>query len=210
MRYLLCVLLFSASAISFAQEQQEPEVVFNGEGKILMEDGTILEGTISYSFVNSTHVTIKMSDGKNEKIKRSLIKSFEVSYTFFEKISQGTGIVIGGDSEFAIRKTPEDSKIKVYETINQGRLGSGSSSGFLYTTHRNVIVYFPNQKPKPINDLSLSPFNKKVSKLVADCQELSEKIANKEDGYKIGLVTPPQTKLEIYLRIAEEYSKCIQ
>ena len=208
MKFLFFCLLIAVSANSFAQDQREPEVVFKGEGRIQMENGDVQEGYISYSYVNSTHVHIKTADEKTERIRRSEVKFFEIDDIYFEKISQGTGIVIGDDTEFAIRKTPENSKIKVYETINQGRIGSGSPAE--YSTNRSVIVYFPDQKPKSINDLSLSPFHRRVSRLVADCPTLSKKISEKEDGYSIGLRTSPQARVEIYLRLADEYTNCNQ
>lgn len=64
------------------------------------------------------------------------------------------------------------------------------------------------KSPRAINDLAFSPFHKKVSKLVSDCKELSKKIANKEDGYKVSMITPPEMKLELLLRIAEEFEAC--
>lgn len=208
MKYLFFCLLIAVSANSFAQDQREQEVVFMGEGRIQMENGDVQEGPISYSYVNSTHVNFKNAEGKTVRIRRSEVEYFEIGDIYFEKISQGKGIVIGNDTEFAIRKTPENSKIKVYETINQGSIGSGNPAE--YSTKRSVIVYFPGEKPKSINDLSLSPFHRRVSRLVEDCPTLSKKIAKKDDGYSIGLLTSPQARVEIYLRLADEYSNCNQ
>lgn len=206
MKHLLLLLVIFYSATAIAQEVKEAEIVFKGEGKIHMKNGKELTGFLSYSYVNSTKVVIKQANGEQEKIKRSEINSFEIGDLLFEKISPSGAIVIGGNEEFAIRKTPENSKIKIHENINQGRVGSGSPA--LYSTSREIIISFPDKKSKSIKDLSFAPFHKKVSKLVADCPSLSKKIANKEDGYKVGFATSVPARLDIFIRLAEEYTNC--
>ena len=59
--------------------------------------------------------------------------------------------------------------------------------------------------------LSISPtfINiKNLTKLTANCEELSNKIEKKSNGYKIGFMTSISEKIEIITKIAEEYQNC--
>lgn len=206
-------ILFFSLMLAFlglsAQEKMEPEVVFKGSARIIMADGEVLEGEASYSCINVNRIRFTPADSKTESLRIKNVQEFFIDDMHFVKL-QTPGISIGSNDQVARRLNPEGRKISLYEVITQGSIGTGDGSGgFVYKTHSTVYIQSPDMKsPRAINDLAFSPFHKKVSKLVSDCKELSKKIANKEDGYKVSMITPPEMKLELLLRIAEEFEAC--
>lgn len=198
--------MFFALNISVMAQTQEPEISYSGDGKIITNDGKELQGEINFSFVNSRKIAYKLADGTEQKILVKEVKEWYIIDKHFVKLPSTALTLAGSSEDIAIVKTPEDSKIKVYETINQGIVGSGSPA--TYETNRDNVVLFPgDKKPKSLGDISFTPF-KKVGKFVADCPSLSEKITNKAEGYKLGLVSPPEKILEMFLKIAAEYQEC--
>lgn len=200
------LLLFGFLAIGFFASAQnvEPEVVYSGEGKIIMIDGKELSGEISYSFVTSRKILYTAPGAEREKISANDVKEFTISGTRFVRVVV-PALSIGKDWEFAICLTPENYKISVFETINQGIVGNGNG----YNTERDYCIKFPgDEKAKSLSDLSFMPFNKKVSKLVSDCPALAEKITNKVDGYKIGMITTPEQRFDVFMKVASEYQEC--
>lgn len=206
MRKLLILFLIALNVSVYAQTQ-EPEISYSGSGKIVTNDGKELQGEISFSFVSSRKIAFKPVDGEEQKILVKDVKEFYISDMHFVKVLSTALTLAGSNEEIAIIKTPENYKIKIYETINQGIIGSGSPA--TYETNRDYVVLFPNaEKPRSISDLSFAPLNKKVSKLIADCPSLSEKIASKADGYKLGMISSDQQRLDMFLKIANEYQEC--
>lgn len=198
------VLCFVAISFFASAQDYEPEVKYTGEGKITMMDGKELTGELTYSFVSIRNLIFVAPGAEKEKIKTNDIKEFTISGTRFVRIVT-TAISIGKDWEFAICLTPENSKISIFESINQTGLETGSG----YKTERGYFVKFPNEeKAKSLSDLSLTPFHKKVSKIIADCPALSEKIANKAEGYKLGLISTPQQQFDVFMKVATEYQDC--
>ena len=67
---------------------------------------------------------------------------------------------------------------------------------------------FPNENyAEPLTGMHFSP-SKKLAKLVADCPDLAAKIENKEEGYTYPTISADDARLDIFMRIAEEYHKC--
>lgn len=169
-----------------------------------MNDGKELIGNVSYSFVTSRKVHFEAPGVDAEKILVNDIKEFTISGTRFVRIVT-TGLSIGKDWQFFICLTQENSKIAIFESISQGIVGDDKG----FPTERDYCVKFPgDEKAKSLSDLSFTPFNKKVSKLVADCPALSEKIANKAEGLKLGLISTPQQQFDVFMKVATEYQDC--
>ena len=206
MKKLLILLLISLSVSAFAQTQ-EPEISYSGTGKIITNDGKEIQGEIRFSFVNSRKIAYTIAGADEQKILVKEVKEFYISDVHFVKVLSTALTLAGSNEDIAIIKTPENFKIKIYETINQGIVGSGSPA--TYETIRDMVVLFPNsEKPRSLTDLSFTPFAKKVSKLVADCASLSEKIATKKDGYKLGMISSAQQQLDMFMKISNEYQEC--
>ena len=201
------ILLFITLNINAYCQVNEPEISYSGTGRIITNDGKELLGNLRFSFVSSRKVFYKLSDGEEQKILVNDLKEFFIDDLHFVKLPSTSLTLVGSDEDIAIVKIPETFKIKIYKTISQGTVGSGNPA--TYETIREIVVLFPNAlKPKSITDLSFMPFNKKVSKIIADCPALSEKIMNKTEGYKLGMISSDQQRLEMFLKVALEYQDC--
>ena len=206
--FFALALLLSVSA--YAQDSEEFEIAYYGDGKVVLNDGSTVVGLVNYSLVSNGKVRVTGSDGQEKKISINDVKEFFISADHFVKIPTNALAIGGSPMDIAILKTPEDYKIKIYEVTEQ----DFASAVFLdgpskYPTSKEIRVLFPTmEKPKSAGDLTLMPFNKKVSNLVVDCPELNAKILNKEAGYKLGMLVTPQMKFDVYMKIAEEYQNC--
>jgi len=205
MKNFTIVLLFITSGL-FAQTQEE-EIIYTGLGKIVFADGTIKEGEVYHSRVNQRKVSLK-SSGDAETIKTKDLKEFFIGDLHFVGVKAASAGV--NELDFAILKSAENAKVKLYEVCWQQNVGTSSGgNNFLFTTYREYYAQFPSMDNiKPVGDVTFMPFPKKVSKLVESCPELAKKIAEKEKGYTIGLVSTDEMKLEVFSRIATEYESC--
>ncbi len=208
-KYLLVFSLMVLSFSLFAHENMEPEVSINEQGRIILNSGEELNGLLSFSFVTPNRVYFTKEGQKRKRIKMKEVKEFFVNDLHFVKIKTPS-ISIGSSDIVAIQKTPVGYKIPLYETISQSSaFSTGADGKKMHKTERTIYIHFSEHKtPRSINDLSLTPFYKKVSKLVEDCEELSVKIANKEQGYRVSIATGHTEKMEIFYRVSEEYQQC--
>ena len=108
---------------------------------------------------------------------------------------------------FVKRLTPENSKIQLYELHESGY---GSPTGEArYSYYLSLPGY---SRLTTINAKSsdvVPDFDEKVSKMVADCPALADKISNKEKGYFLPAVTFDARKPgEVLLKILDEYNQC--
>lgn len=77
---------FSTSAQKLLEDSKEKEIVLTGQGKITLETGSEVIGTITHSMLQFRKVSVKKSDGKEETYKITEVKNFEVNGAFFEKL----------------------------------------------------------------------------------------------------------------------------
>ena len=183
------------------------------EGTVLLTNGKTIDGKISVnsgSFLSS-HLKV-YQDGEKKPMQFPLrdIKSYSLSNDHFDLKNIRGGLSIGQHFVFMKRLTPGNSKIHLYEHMVQSRDKRD--------LHRNryEIEYFmqlPSDNSTdvwPVNGPKLVPdFDEKMSKLVADCPQLSSKIANKEEGYFYRQVTVFREKrMDVLLNIIAEYNRC--
>jgi hypothetical protein len=200
----LTIIFSLFTSITLAQTQ-EPEIEYHGPGKVVLEDGSEKNGEVYHSRVNQRRVVFK-GTGDEEVFKVKDVKEFFINDLHFVKLQ--TPAVGVNDPDFAILKTRPDAKIKLYEVCWQHNVGEGSENPH-FPTYRDYYAQFPSQeKIKAIDDVTFMPFAKKVSKMVESCPALSKKIADKEDGYSLGLVASEDMRLAVFTRIAEEFEQC--
>ncbi len=203
MRQFLFTALFVPLSIFGFSQTMEPAIISSGKGTVFMLDGSQLEGEITFNHTWQMNIKLNTPDGE-QKIKFKEMNGFVIGDERYTKISSGA-LSLGDDQIFAKCLTPENFKISIYEHISQGVVGTN----YLHETERSYFVKFPSdEKIRSLNDVYFTPFNKKVSKLVEDCPALSKKILDKENDYKLGMISTPELKLELFLRIANEYQQC--
>jgi len=200
---------FLMAFITFSSFGQEPvlkkEISYSGEGTIFLEDGSKVTGEIVHNRTNNGVIWL-YTEGKKrpKKYKVKNITGFTIGDTiYFEKIKTTAG------TKLARCINDKNSKIKLYDATYQSPMikGGNAKSGYLHPTYIDYMVIFPGMKrATSIKDLTMS--KKRVAKYVNDCPELSNKILNKEKGYKIGKLIPVSTLLKSYINIANEYENC--
>ena len=108
---------------------------------------------------------------------------------------------------FVRRLTPEKSKIQLYELYESG---NGNPTGETrYTYYLSLPGYSPLTTINAQSSDVVPYFDEKVSKMVADCPALANKIRNREKGYFLPAVTfDAKRPGEVLLKIIKEYDQC--
>ena len=209
MKKLLLLLLTLAAINAFGQSKEEvleKEISFYGKGTVYLENGEELSGKIKHSRTEDGHIRLYTEGEKRpEKYKVDDIVKFTIGDTIlFVKVKSIT------TTKLVQYIGNSDNKIKLYDVTYQSAIirGGDLKSGHLHPTFQEYWVFFPGMKKAiSIKDIILS--KKKVAAYVKDCPELSEKITNKERGYKVSAFLPVYILLETYKRISEEYEECM-
>jgi hypothetical protein len=119
--------------------------------------------------------------------------------------------VIGGKTDFFMKRlSPAGSTIHLYEHLER-RYDHKSDQRVTYLP--KYFVQFPNEHRNTVWALSgkrLSPhFNQKMAEVVRSCNDLKQKITNKEKGYAYTQFTTRESeKANVVLRIINEYNDC--
>lgn len=200
------VVLASCKSISYFDS---PNNVSKQEAIVNMLDGTQkkglltinLEVTFPGNFITLTH---------DDTTERLLIKDIK-SYAIGNNIYLPKLVTLEFDTApqllFVKRLTPDSSRIHLYE-LYQNNLQRD--------TRENLLLYFislpvfDKLETWGMGNQNLVPnFDTKMSKIVADCPLLSEKISSKKNGYFFSQLTLSMvTKKEVLLKIIDEYNRC--
>ncbi|MBL7709151.1 MAG: hypothetical protein JNJ86_08755 [Chitinophagaceae bacterium] len=107
---------------------------------------------------------------------------------------------------FVKRLTAAGAKMELYELF---RSRSSSTDG---TDQYDYYISFPGDNRLlawNIRGPGFFPnFEEKMSKLVADCPVLAEKIKNKSGGYSVRQISVDVKKIEVIRKVVEEYNSC--
>jgi hypothetical protein len=203
---------------------KSPNQLQNIPGTLHLRDGKTITGNlvIDSDRPNSKAVQIyRSADKKPLRVPLSEIKGYAAQNESYELKEIKKPIVVGkghsllsqlaaGKSySFLKRLTPVHSRIHLYENMEPQTAGST-------TTSRYTTVYYitlPTELENavyPLDDSRLVPnFHEKMSRHVADCPALAQKIARKEPGYTYAhLNIVNEKRLAVLLNIIEEYNAC--
>ncbi|TKB99085.1 hypothetical protein [Pedobacter cryophilus] len=193
-------ILIGLSSTAFAQSGF---INYKGEGNVVTNAGETLTGTVYYALSSPRRVSIKLVDGTEKKFDYDDTKSFIVGEKQYHAIKIKT---LGNPNTFAQLLNPQSSSfIKVYKNETQPTIVVG---GDYTVTTTHFIGVTGEEVAYDTGDLKLTPFNKKMAEIVKACPELAKKIADKENGYKVGLISNDIFRVPVYLRIAQEYDAC--
>ncbi|XOV67791.1 MAG: hypothetical protein ACFHU9_01205 [Fluviicola sp.] len=196
MKYFLSTLLLFAAFVSNAQEPVHayPE---GGtyEGYVILKDGTQKNGFIRYSNpygIQNTVVFFADKDDKDtkEKFDTDELKEYRVGEKTYHVIywSGGlTGKALKGNLLI------EDGCISTYrfygrpEAVMPVTRNPGESDDSFLTRKYSPQTVYKNKNDDKCYQTSYFglKFSKKMSEFISDNEELSEKVANKEKGYKM-------------------------
>lgn len=208
-----CLILFT-SAVAFSQlrssaQLSEPEIVYEGPGKIILEDGSVKEGTVRHSRITQRRATVTDSNGESETFKTKDMKEFYINNLHFVKVeTAGVGLK---DPDFAIELSDEGAAIKVYEVCHQENITTDTGGEVTnWPTSREYFVQMPGEdKIKGVGDIAYMP-SKKIAKVdaIKACPELEKKISSKANGYSYGMISNEQMKRDVFLEISRAYEQC--
>jgi len=176
---------------------------YKGYGTLKLKSGELINDTLHYGFADPYRVFLSKKKANDplelpKKFSPGDVEYFTIGDTTFVSVKTGQAIT----GTFMIRITPADYKIQVLKTYEQSE-----------DKTRIITKYyalFPGQKNAKdiMNDLSLMPFAGKVSKLIADCPDLSAKVKNKEAPYKIPTLSNEKNFFEVIMKVADAYQTC--
>jgi hypothetical protein len=210
------IVLFTAckSASSF----ESPNNLRNINGTLFLTNGRTVEGKLVVSTDNTLGSPVKVflpDEKKPQKFSLHEIEGYEIRNQYYELKEVRGGISLGKRFSFMKRLTPKDSRIHLYENMEE-HTNTTTRNGVTSSTKNYETQYymqFPSETGDAVwavNSSKFVPnFDEKMSKLVEDCPTLAKKIAGKEAGYFYAQVTVfKERRADVLWNIISEYNKC--
>ena len=203
MKTLSGILLFLAFAFNL-NAQQSTFIHYEGNGKVILTDGKVLEGIVEYALTYPGTVRITIGDDR-EKYKAKEVKEFFVQDKHYFALKFSGEITVGSDLSFAYIISPDSARLKLYKNETQPIVGSGDQVPVTVSYY----VGLPDSKDEvlPLGHLSLNP-SKKLSKFYESCPSLVAKINNKEKGFSYGMITSDENRLTVIEKLNTEFASC--
>jgi hypothetical protein len=204
---LLAIMVFSITIHAQEQKaQMTAPVIFQGAGTMYFADGTVATGNILYEAITGKFVKITPTGGNTGKYKAKEVLRFTIGSSLWYVKTIKDALSASGNEYFVNLANDSSSKIKLYDYHEQDAMMPG---GFAAYTKKTYVELPGAEKLYSPNNLYFMPFHKKMAEITADCPELSKKIADKEDGYKIKKMLGMPTNLEtMVLKIIGAYNAC--
>ena len=186
-------------------------------GTLYLTDGKTLEGKLTVDKDWGGEVKIYLpGEKKAQRYSFPEVEGYMIRNEFYElkEIKDGGSLRRSYRFHFMKRLTPVNSKIHLYEYLDQGTAYTGYRRSRPVTSlEKNYYVQLPSEREDGVWDISLSKFvpnfDEKMSKIVNDCPVLSQKIADKEKGYFYPQVgRSDEERVEMLWNIINEYNKC--
>jgi hypothetical protein len=183
------------------------------EGTVFLTNGKTIDGKISVNSGNLLSSPLKVyHDGEKKPMHFQLrdVKAYKLGDDHFDLKNIRGGLSIGQHYVFMKRLTPEDSRIHLYEHVVVSKDKQNLHRNKYEIEHFMQLPSDNSTDVWPVNGSKLVPeFDEKMSKLVADCPNLSKKIADKEEGYFYRQITVfKERRMDVLMNIIEEYNRC--
>ncbi|MBI3509500.1 MAG: hypothetical protein HY064_02480 [Bacteroidetes bacterium] len=203
---LLFFPLFAHAQVPDAHDYEEIEI--KDSGVVFMRNGDTLTGIIDYVPSADSKIWFfkTAATRKGELFKAGKVNAFFLkSGRKYESVGEFNRKDEPSDTLFYQLMNYGNNAMKIYRRFDSGgTIVGGKLQGFF-----SIMYVIPGKtKPESIDDIKMKPFKEKMGDAVSDCSAPSDKIRNEEKGYKMGMMTTKDMKLEIMLRIANEYANC--
>ena len=214
-RLLFCLFLFSgcASTVHFSTPNdiyKEKVVLWlTDKSKIAGQITVSLEKNISLYSVTYPSFIEFIPEGASETkhINLNDIIGYSLGADFYALKQVETNLDGILHLLFVKRLTGEDSKLQLYELYESGRANPTGEAGYSY--YLSLPSFVPLQTINTRSSSLVPYFDVKMSKIVADCPQLADKIQMKEPGYFLSMTLFNVKKQpEVLLRIINEYNNC--
>ena len=188
----LCAMMISLASCRSAAFFETPNNLKNITGKLFLANGRTIEGKLVINTNNTFGSDVKVfleGEKKPQHYALSDVEGYEIRGEYFELKEVKGGIAFGRRLSFMKRLTPADSRIHLYENIEETSTttGTGSNAATRKTYETQYYMQFPSETGDGVWAASSAKFvpnfDEKMSKLVEDCPALAKKIAAKEPGY---------------------------
>jgi len=214
---LLVAVVIALSSCKPVASFETPNDLSYISGTLYLSDGKTLDGKLSVD--DGWNGVVKVYAPGEKKAQRYNFREVEGymirnEYYELKEIKDGGSLSRSYRFHFMKRLTPDNSKIHLYEYIDQETSHTGYRRNRTFTSlEKNYYIQFPAEKGDGVWDIGQSKFvpnfDEKMSKMVDDCPALSQKIANKEKGYFYPQVGGSDEKrVDILWNIISEYNKC--
>ncbi len=205
--FITLIFFLSCKTVSYFNT---PNDMLDTNCSLYMQNGTKQNGKITILFETGHETNDFIEFTKNnirERILIDSIKFYEIDGKFYyPKIFD---VDLNGVEKllFVRRLTNEKSRMQFYELYQKKKQPSDANDLYYY------FISLPHQDIKrPLNIASkqfVPNFNEKMSKVIIECPELSNKIQHKNKGYFFPLYSlGSNKKVEVFLRIINEYDSC--
>lgn len=192
-----------------------PNNLRNITGTLYLTNGKAVDGKLvvnSEAFMNRAVRVYEAGERKPMRFPLSDISAYSIRQDYYALKEIEGGFPMGKRVSFMKRLTREDSRIHLFEhTEKKTHTGPNNTTTTSYETQ--YFLQLPGENGNGVWALNSSKFvpdfDGKVSRLVADCPSLSQKIANREPGYFYAQVSLfGERRAEVMLRIIKEYNQC--
>ena len=180
-------------------------------GTVFFADNTQQTGVIHFSLDEPTKILFHPADKmKPEIVKSKLIHHFILAgKTFYAVTFKESSLAIGKEKSFMEMVNADiNDKFKLFYLRQQNINKEKQFQNTPFIVDHAYFVQFQDwEKAHDSQDLTFIPFAKKMSEYVKDCPELSKKISDKEDGYKVSMFGGNANN-EVVIRIMQEFNTC--
>lgn len=186
-------------------------------GTLYLNNGRTIDGKLTVDDGYNGRVKIFLpGEKKPQRYDYTEVEGFMIRNEYYElkEIRDGGALSRRYRFHFMKRLTPESSKIHLYEYLDRSTTRTGRNfNRTVSTLEKDYYLQLPAEKGDGVWDISLSKFvpnfDEKMSKIVADCPNLSQKIADKEKGYFYSQLGGSEEKrVDMLWNIISEYNKC--
>jgi hypothetical protein len=197
---------------------ESPNSLRNMTGTLFLTNGKSIDGKLVIQMGNLFSSDVKIyADGEKDAMKFNLgeVEGYRIRNDYYFLKERKGGISLGKQLSFMKRLTPENSRIHLFENMEKVTETTKVNGNNNTTTHYETEYYMqlPNEQGSNVYPVSGSKFvpnfNEKMSRMVNDCPSLSQKIAEKENGYFYAQVSLfKEKRADVLMNIIEEYNRC--
>lgn len=192
-----------------------PNNLRNMEGTLYLDNGKAVDGKLvihTESFMNTGVRVYQEGEKKPMRFPLSDIRAYSLRQDYYALKEIEGGFPMGKKVSFMKRLTGENSRIHLFEHTEK-KTHTGPNNTTTNSFETQYYLQLPGEKGDGVWALNSSKFvpnfNEKVSRLLADCPSLSEKVASKEPGYFYAQVSLfGERRADVMLHIIKEYNQC--
>ena len=212
--YILSTVMIIISSCASVSSFDTPNSIRNIYGTLHLTNGKSVDGKLVINREGFSGRTVKIFvDNERRPMQFNIleVEGYETRGNYFELKQLKGGLNLGREFSFMKRLTGEGSRIHLYEDLQKETTTSNNVTSTKYETQ--YYMQFPKEDGDevwPLNSKKFVPnFDEKMSRIVADCPSLAEKIARKENGYFYAQVSLfKERRAEVLLHIIDEYNQC--